>query len=1387
MSHTLRRLLLAATFALLAPAQAQPALQTADLPKLLQDWLPWAWHGHLAERCPKAFDGQVPQPCVWPALLELKAQASGASFRFEVHVYGPPARVALPGEESVWPQDVRADGKALAVTEFEGGPALLLNAGRHVIEGRLPWRTVPQDLQLPPGIASLQATLNGQTLRQRPGDDGRLPLQAAPAEAAEAGEALSIRTVRRIDDDIPLRLTTQFTLTVSGRAREVLLPLALLPGWQAHEIRSPLPARLGEDGQLRVQARPGNWTLELESRSLQPLQQIALPAGGVSDEEVWSFAAHNELRVVTVSGGRALDPRQVEMPEDWRSLPAFRLKPGEALQLTQSRRGTEQPEADALNLRRVLWLDFDGRGFTVQDAIDGKASRSTRLDLHAPAVLGRAALQGEDQTLTQGGSGAIGFALRRSRVQIQADARIEGRARSLPATGWGQDFESVSAELRLPPGWMLLHAQGPERAQGSWVASWTLWDLFFLLLAALAAGRLLGWRSGALLGVALTLAWHLEHAPAQGLWLGLLALLALRQALPAAHGLRRWVDGAYRLGLLLMVLSLLRFAVDQAHFALHPQLDVRSASWADERQEEARRAKQGLVDMNAPSAAPPFVPIPEIMVKAPGSTADSSRYARLSKRSASAEMPDADKRLNAEHDPHAKVQTGPGLPVWSWRAHALQWQGPVHADQQLSLWLLPPTLLGPLRLLAVLLLALAVGLLARGAWPWADSRLQRWLPKQRGRAAPLLLVLVLMLCWPLAQAEPSEPVEPKETPSAELLTELRARTNPPPSCLPRCAEVARGFLSAQGSRVQLRLDLHAQAAVAVPLPGQGTHWTPEHIAVDGQPASTRRDADGALWLLLPAGVSQVLLASDVGAVDTVGINLPMPLRELRSELQGWSLSGLDARGLPSGALSLVREAQQASGGTAGAAQADDHGTPRDALPALALVRRELQLGLGLQWRVLTRVSRLSPSRAPVALRIALLAGESVTDARVKVADGAMQLQLGGEHEIVITSTLKPQAHLRLKASDSAQQLEHWSLSASPAWRVTLGGIAPIRHQQNDEWGPFWQPWPGEQVELQIAKPTGVEGQTLTLDRLHIRLEPGAQSSNYRAELLLRASLGGEHSLQLPPGAELQELQLNGTPLPVQARQGRISLPLTPGSHRLLLRWRGAAGQASWLRTESLGLGVAGVNETLSVTLPRDRVVLAMGLSGAPALGPAVLFWGVLLVLLGAVALLRRQTDLPLSSRAWLLLALGLAPASLAGLAVLLGWFLLLRQRARWVALPRWQHNALQVAVLIWTLLTALALLYALRTGLLGHPDLLVQGNDSNAHALNWYLDRVSGHSHSAWVLSLPIWVYRVAMLLWALWLAHALLGWVRWAWGCFSAGGLWRSKPKRVVPPPSET
>jgi hypothetical protein len=50
-------------------------------------------------------------------------------------------------------------------------------------------------------------------------------------------------------------------------------------------------------------------------------------------------------------------------------------------------------------------------------------------------------------------------------------------------------------------------------------------------------------------------------------------------------------------------------------------------------------------------------------------------------------------------------------------------------------------------------------------------------------------------------------------------------------------------------------------------------------------------------------------------------------------------------------------------------------------------------------------------------------------------------------------------------------------------------------------------------------------------------------------------------------------------------------------------------------------------------------------------------------------------------------------------------------------------------------------------------------------------------------------VYRLAMLGWALWLALAVLRWLRWGWGAFSLGGLWRfasdKKAEEPPPPPS--
>ncbi|WP_422010803.1 hypothetical protein [Roseateles sp.] len=1331
-------------------AQAAP-LTPAELPPAVRDWLPWAQQGQPPLGCPTGAAENEAPVCVWPGRLQLAAGTRDATFRLDVQVFGAPARVALPGEAGAWPQDVKAGGKPLPVTEADGHPGVWLAPGTHVVEGRITWAQMPQNLAVPAGLGAIVVSSDGATQSRAPDGEGRLWLRAV-ASPTEATDSLGVQTVRLVDDELPLTVTTAFELRVAGRARAVALPLALLPGLRAMQLDSPLPARLTEDGQLVVQARPGAWHIELRSRLNTPVQALTLPKEA-ADEEVWVVKAAPALRQIRPEGPASVDPRQVEMPEAWRALPAFRLKPGETLKLTELQRGNARPAPDTLRLQRRLWLDFDGRGLTANDQFEGQLSASSRLAMPAPGQLGRAALGAQDQPITRlAADGPAGFEVRERSASIEADSRWPA-GEALPASGWRVNVDHLQAVLQLPPGWRLLHAQGPSSADGAWVGMWTLWDFFFVLLAALAAQRLLGWRVGLLLAAALVLTWHTPGSPAAVLWFGLLALTALARVLPAGRAQTAFARGRLAVAAVL-ALVLLPFAVQQVREAIYPSL-------------ESDRSMAGfsMREQALPAAAPAMQMAPSERSRAP---AKDSGY--------------ESKNVMERVDPNARVQTGPGLPTWSWRGHTLTWSGPVTPEQTLRLWLLPPWATALLKLSGLALLALAL-VVVTGMRPPRLPRHRVSGASAAGVAAAALLMTLGLAPTP-SDAAPPTVAKPEagsagsastaSWPSDEQLQAVRDKLAAPPDCLPRCAELARLFVSASGATVQLRAEIHAQALVAVPLPGQGTGWQPGSVTLDGQPAATRRNGEGRLLIAVPAGVHQVVLTADVGNASGLDIALPLPPRALQSELKGWALAGLDPRGESTGAITLSREV------AAGSTRAEDAGTQRDALPPL--VRVDRHLSLGLRWQAATQIQRLAPSRAPLRVRWALLPGEAVSDARVTVDGGVASLQLGGDDDTVVESTLTPTETLTLVAGREPNQVERWTLDASAQWHVDASGLAATALQQGGQWQPEWRPWPGETLKLAVRKPAGVAGQTLTLDSVRTTIDPGERSTDLQLDLKLRASLGGPHAIQLPAGAELLGVTLRGDVLPLQLRDGAVSLPLTPGAQDVQIRWREPAGMGTLWRHEGLALGLPGVNDALTLNVPQNRIVLALG---GPLMGPAVLIWGVLAVVLVLAWFAPRGLPGVMARPAWLILALGVAPVSLAALALLAGWFALLEARRRWaLAVPdaaRWARILVQWLLVLWTLFAIGALLDVLRTGLLGYPDLMIAGPGSGSHLLSWTSDRFTEHTAGAWVLSAPVWLYRVAMLAWALWLAVSLLKWVGWAWAAFSAGGAWPAQGAKAA------
>ena len=650
-----------------------------------------------------------------------------------------------------------------------------------------------------------------------------------------------------------------------------------------------------------------------------------------------------------------------------------------------------------------------------------------------------------------------GVEIRAGTLSLAADCRLDGARRTLPAVGWMHDFQSVSGQLQLPPGWRLLHASGVDQARPTWVGTWTLLDLFIVLITALATARLFGWAWGVLALAAVGLSYTESGAPTV-IWLVVLAAEALVRVVPDGTA-RRLVQVGRVLALAALAVIAVPFLVGQVRQAMYPALEhpwaaidaagVRAVSGA------AEPERLQALDEAAGQPAAPSAPPGEVAMKRMLRSGASYEYGAV--------------------DPHSVVQTGPGLPGWEWNAVALEWSGPVDRDQVLHLYLVSPA---ANLALAVLRTLLAGACSSRAcsvcaATPCGVARRRRWRSRccaravSRRRCGPTVR--------PTSCSASCASACSKRLPASRRVPPLRAcgsRWAPP-----RCA---RGCKSTSA------------APTAVPLPGHARHWLPQSVIVDGQPApALMQGADGALWLRLEAGTHDVLLDGPLPGRDTVQILLPLVPHRVDASVDGWTLQGVHGDGIAESSLQLTRIAPS-DGERAAPLQATQ-------LPPFARVERTLHLGL--TWQIETHVVRLTPPDAALLLAVPLLPGESVTTAEVRVADGRAQINLPPQvSEATWQSALAERSPIALRAPEAVPFVEVWRLDASPIWHVEASGIAPVLRADSSA-PPLreWRPWPGEAVTLAIVRPDGVPGQTLTIDQSELSVSPGLRATETSAE------------------------------------------------------------------------------------------------------------------------------------------------------------------------------------------------------------------------------------------------------------------------------------------------
>ncbi len=1334
---------------------AQP-LAPQSIPEQLKPWVPWVLHEYPNHECPYFFD-RPQQQCTWASELALNVQDHGASFiqRWQVAAR---ACVALPADKSLWPQQVQqhnlssGEKTAAILSQKDGLPCVWLEAGDYQLSGQWLWQKRPEYLSVSPAVALIQLKINQQDIAQPVLDNqGRLWLNRDDANNKQAAEDnLTLRVYRHLVDDMPLQMGIRLELDVAGRAREIHLPPLWQNNadnqWQALSLDSPLPARLEQDARLRLQVRPGTWEISIAARHLGKAEKIVPSL--LTENEIWVFQARHDLRQVYLSGLTDIDPQQTGLPESWKAYPSYLVEAGQVLSFEEKRRGNPEPAPDQLSLERQIWLDFDGQGYTLQDRIKGTMSQGWRLNMNPPIQLGRVHVNGEDRFITE--LDAQGVEIRQGNFKLLADSRIDTPLRSLPAIGWQHDFQSLSATLNLPPGWHLLHASGVDNIPSTWLNQWQLLDIFIVLITALAIAKLWHWRWGALALVSLVLTYHVANAPQY--WLLLLAPLALLRVLPPQTWFTRLVRSYLYVTLLVLLVNSLLFIVQQVKSGLYPQLAPHHSysqilSYTNTRHSVAFETNYAEEEMDDGFADTEML-LQQDMKQLYSAPSKASRLKRKYKS-----MKKQQALLRA--DPNAQVQTGPGLPNWSWQGVNMYWDGGVPQSQQIKLYLLSPPLSRLLAFAQALFLASLLGFLI-----WQSVRLKTPpLPKAKQAMPAMLALFCLMGLMQTPMVEAKQTPEP-QTPS--LLDTLEQRLTQPPECLPHCASITDMHLQADAKQLRIRLQVHANIDTQIPLPAQVKHWLPQQVLVNDKTAEAlMRDSQGKLWLRIDKGIHQVSLEGVWPVRSNVQLPLPLQPHHVSTEIQDWRLDGLQDDGSTEAQLQFTRLQSLA----------EQSSLEMGALPPLLQITRILRLNL--DWQIETRVKRQSPRGSAVVMDIPLLEGESVISAEPRVVDGKIKLNMPpNAREVSWLSSFKVRDSIKLTAPATHDWYETWQLDSSPIWHVQIQGIPVIHHQDSaGSWLPTWRPWPGEQVQIDISRPKGVQGQIMTIDNSKLTVKPGQRLTNTVLEMTLRSSRGGQHMIELPKEATLQKLWLDGDSQALRQNDNRVPIALRPGEQKVKLEFSQDIGISSYYQTPSVNLGSHSVNANIVLELPKTRWLLFVG---GPALGPAVLFWGMVIVLLALSFLLARLPLTPLRWYQWFLLGLIVSQLHIWANVIVFGWLLVLGWRAQLDDnMSKWRFDMLQIALALLTFSALWILFAAIEHGLLRYPEMYINGNGSYGYWLHWYQDRQAALLPQAWVVSIPLWVYRLLMLAWALWLAFALLKWLPWAWQSYSHNRLW--------------
>lgn len=880
-------------------------------------------------------------------------------------------------------------------------------------------------------------------------------------------------------------------------------------------------------------------------------------------------------------------------------------------------------------------------------------------------------------------------------------------------SGWNVPVQQLQQTLYTAPHHRVVHIDSGKQ-QYTWVSRLNVWVFFCAFILFWITKSIMGWAWGALVFV-LTMAPVTAYSfVLGGLWFVVVVMRLIADRLYSDQPVHKgWIN------LILWGAIALAGAIWLTQWSTHvrqmiyPNLDVHIG--------------QDLMH--------PDMPPEERMMQGMGKGRMSAESMAMDAGASSSAKPAQSSPVPSDPVQGLGVlQAGLSSPLWYSGMSQSFSQGPILANESQRVWILPHWLWSALHMIQFLL------------WAFLWIKLMGWALKKTWRFGPKWiqkLFTVGLLCLPLtAMAQ-----------TADQVNELSQRMTQAPSCAPQCAAVikAQGLVEGRTLTVRLVVDVSYRSGV----------WLPE---IEGgylnavQTDQRKGVMDG----------SEVLVEEGVHTIEAQYV-LTQPQAVLSFKQHPLSLTAAGTQWdiqATQGQWTLTRSTTQSSDVRTSEEEQDQRISDIPRVDLRVLRRVHLGQDVSMQTTV-TRLGKLGEGKSFVPL----MQGErGVQEHQLQDHGRWVIVWKEGQRSFTYESRLDVQHHLVLQAMSANEGSETWHITHGPTWSLGKGNV-PRSFVSPKEHTFF--PKPKETLILPLSKPQFSKGHVIRVQKVDVRTARGEKISTHQLHFDAFATQGAQLQLTLPAESQLKHVLIDQVPVALPFANSRLTVPLGTGMHQVQVEWT-TLSQKTLDRIPTFSFDQPVSNIQWRVDYPDRWVVWTHG----ERWGMSIMYWPYLVILLFLAWIASKMPWLGLSMWQALLLTLGLSLLATWALLLVAGWLALIHRRERMTQLPTQRHafNNVQILLAFLTLLTVGVVFVQVTQGLMGASPNMFMRAPVGLDLFAWFNPSSSGLIQSPTIVSFDMWVYRILICAWALWMAKWLTQALQRALKAWTHLGHWMSE-----------